>query len=90
MAFYKRLSIFQCPAGKGHEENTGDLLDKDIVRFFVDQDQVLIAERVPQGENQPAARFELTQKGRGDVIHCCGNHDTIKGRGRLVTEISVA
>ena len=75
--------------GHGYKQNTGDLFDGIVLTLFCDKTQVLVAEGIPEGKNEPPTVFELLQQRRRDMIDGSCNHNTIKGGCLRPTEITV-
>ena len=66
--------------GQRHKKNAGDLFDGVILRVFGDQNQVLIAERIAEGQYESPTVFELPKQRRRDVVDGRGNHDGVERR----------
>ena len=69
----------------GKYQACGDI----IVTVFFDDHELLGHEAAADRDHHTAARLQLRNQGRRDVIGCGGNDDGIKGRMRLPALVAV-
>jgi len=74
--------------GHGNKQNTGYLFDGIVLTLFCDKTQVLVAERISEGKNEPPTVFELLQQRRRDMIDGSCDYNTVKGGCLRPTEIA--